>query len=697
MKKIFTSVFALCAFFATISVNAQTISWDTAYGGQMKYYVKAKLIIPANDTLNVRNIWGFNSSFVPFNSGLNWTQYVADATADTINIVDSVAMSTTGVYSTIWEFQPSGDTVHRTPYPWPVTIVPVVIVPTIALNTVTSTTTGAIATFNYHTGFAATANVKLLLSLGDTSFSNPVLQNQVLTVSDSGTASWTFAGYPANYLASFKLITNNPVGSDTTAKGWFKVLPSNAQWVGAVDSFGVTDQTIYARAQVICNGTVTVRAHIALFNQSSFYHIDQTITGSGMAIPVYALFAGLSNPTDYHVWFEIVGGAVGVKTKITTTPPVYTFNVTTDSVKTVSGNVRVYGTVTVPSGQTAQVGAMRSAGTDINFTIALDASPMQNFTQGVSQFTYDFQNVPQGVYGYKVYGYASGGGYVDGARIPYGLVIVGDTTKPTVTMFDTVSVSATSADVVFTATDNVGVTQFLLQKNGTVVATLPNSQPSYVFTGLTANTTYTLGLQAKDDAGNLSTLQIITITTDATGTVGTAATLTSVPASVCFTGTGWVPLTINGANFQQGATYSINYYDGQPNDVGTVTWLSQGQVQARIWDAHTYDSVDVTIINPNAGVSNTLRTKVVFCTGINDEATREEGAVLTAFPNPFYDVVTVTVGLKADYTVTTIMGQEVASGQLQKDDNTIHQFSQLPAGVYIVKTSTGLHKKIVKQ
>ncbi len=703
MKKILTFATALCATMLTIfsnNVTAQsvTMTQDTAYGGQMKYYTKATVTVPADSSVSFRNIWGFNPTFNPLSQGVAWSTYHnTDTVTKTLHLFDSVPMTFIGTYVTKWEYQSTGDTTSHFTVPMPVTITPVKVDPEITTNTVTSTTNGAAVTFNYNTGYDNPAQVKVLLSLGDTTLANPSLQNTTISVVDSGIASWNPTGYPANYIASFKLIIKTTVGSDTTEKRWFKVLPSNAQWVSAVDSFGVTDTSITARAQVICNSTVTVRAHIAYFNQSSLYHIDQTITGTGIAMPVYATFSPLTASTDYHVWFEIVGGAVGVKTKITTAATVYTFKVTTDSVKTVSGKVRVYGTVTVPSGQTAQVGAMRALGTDINFNVALDASPLQTFTQGVGQFFYDFTISSSDIFGYKVYGYSSGGGYVDGVRIPYGLVVVGDTTKPTVTMFDTVSVTSTTADVVFTASDNVGVTQFLLQKNGTVVATLLSSQSSYSFTGLTANTTYTLGLQAKDDAGNLSLLQTIVITTDATGTTGTAATLTSIPAQVCFTGNGWTPLTVNGVNFAQGATFSVNYYDGQLNDVGTVTWLSSGQVQARIWDAHTYDSVDVTIINPNANVSNTLRTKVVFCTGINDtEATREEGAVLTAFPNPCTDVITINVGLQADYIVATLMGQEVQRGHLLKGENQL-SLQQLPAGVYIMKTSTGLTKKIVKQ
>lgn len=55
-----------------------------------------------------------------------------------------------------------------------------------------------------------------------------------------------------------------------------------------------------------------------------------------------------------------------------------------------------------------------------------------------------------------------------------------------------------------TATDNVGVSKYLLFRNSTLVATLGNSATSYVDSGLTASTSYTYYVLAGDAAGNLS-------------------------------------------------------------------------------------------------------------------------------------------------------------------------------------------------
>ncbi len=698
--KNFRLTLALCAsLLLTMFVNAQTISWDTAYGGQMKYFVKAKLIIPAHDTIEYRNIWGFNASFNPFAEGITWTQHRnTSSIADTVQLFDSVPMLTTGVYLTEWEFQHPGDSASQfTPVPWPVTIVPVKVKPTIDLITVSPTTNGANATFSFNTGFDNPGQLKALVSLGDTSLANPVLQNININLLDSGISSWIPTGYPAGYTASFKLIHKTSTGSDTTAKGWFKVLPANSQWVGQVDSFGATDHVITARVQVICNGTATVRWHIAYHNQSTLTYVDQQVTGNGLTMTLYQTFNSLSATTDYDVWAEILSGPVGTKLMISTTDPIYLFNVTTDSVVAGGGDtVFVHGTVTVPSNKTAFVGSKRAAGIDLNFSFALESSPMVPYTQGVYHYVYGFTGGPTDgtINRYRVYGYCAGT-QIDSGSIAFGHTVIGDTTKPVITMFDTVQVTTTTVDLVFTATDNIGVTHYVLQKNGSVIATLPGTQNAYTATGLTAGIQYLFTLVAKDDANNSSVLSSILVETDQTATSATAAVITSItPGTFCVDGHGWTTFTINGSNFVTGATVNLNYYDGQPNDDTLGTIISSGQIQGRIWTSHHYDSVDVVVKNPNAPASNVIRTRVAVCTSI-EEATREEGNMLNAFPNPITDIVNIEVGLKAGYNIYSLSGQLEVSGELQKGTNQL-SLQQLPAGIYILKTSTGLSKKLVR-
>ncbi len=82
--------------------------------------------------------------------------------------------------------------------------------------------------------------------------------------------------------------------------------------------------------------------------------------------------------------------------------------------------------------------------------------------------------------------------------------------------------TATSTSLSWGAsTDNVGVTGYDVLRNGATVATVTGT--SYPATGLTASTTYTFGVKARDGAGNLSAnSNTITVTTSPTGATNVA-------------------------------------------------------------------------------------------------------------------------------------------------------------------------------
>nr|WP_231859346.1 cellulase family glycosylhydrolase [Actinoplanes missouriensis] len=93
-----------------------------------------------------------------------------------------------------------------------------------------------------------------------------------------------------------------------------------------------------------------------------------------------------------------------------------------------------------------------------------------------------------------------------------------DTVAPTVPGQPSASgVTATGVTLSWTAsTDAVGVTSYDVLRNGTVVATV--SGTSYIASGLTASTTYTFSVRARDAAGNVSAASAgRSVTTAATG------------------------------------------------------------------------------------------------------------------------------------------------------------------------------------
>lgn len=77
-------------------------------------------------------------------------------------------------------------------------------------------------------------------------------------------------------------------------------------------------------------------------------------------------------------------------------------------------------------------------------------------------------------------------------------------------------VTSTSVSLAWNAsTDNVGVTGYQIYNGSSLVATVPGSALSHTVTGLTANTSYTFTVKAKDAAGNLSNASNpVTVTTE---------------------------------------------------------------------------------------------------------------------------------------------------------------------------------------
>ncbi|WP_103072668.1 fibronectin type III domain-containing protein, partial [Aquimarina sediminis] len=109
---------------------------------------------------------------------------------------------------------------------------------------------------------------------------------------------------------------------------------------------------------------------------------------------------------------------------------------------------------------------------------------------------------------------------------------VADTQAPSVPTNVTASnIGATSADLTWTAsTDNVGVTAYEIFQGATSIGT--STTTNYTVTGLTANTTYSFTVKAKDAAGNVSASSTaVSVTTTSTpGCTG----ITTFPYSESF-------------------------------------------------------------------------------------------------------------------------------------------------------------------
>lgn len=105
--------------------------------------------------------------------------------------------------------------------------------------------------------------------------------------------------------------------------------------------------------------------------------------------------------------------------------------------------------------------------------------------------------------------------------------VTADTEAPSQpTAFTTTGLNSNSISLSWAAaTDNVGVTAYLLSRDGAPIATLGSDNLVQTDSGLSANTQYVYTLQARDLAGNTSTVASLTVTT-------TSDTVTVVPAAL---------------------------------------------------------------------------------------------------------------------------------------------------------------------
>lgn len=129
-----------------------------------------------------------------------------------------------------------------------------------------------------------------------------------------------------------------------------------------------------------------------------------------------------------------------------------------------------------------------------------------------------------------------------------------DTQAPTVpTNLSTGAITTTSVTLTFSAsTDNITVAGYELFRNGTKVWTLTDGTTSLVYGGLTCGTSYTLGVNAFDTAGNHSATASKSATTLAcptTTTTSTTTTTTSQATGSVLYGENWESGTLDGATW----------------------------------------------------------------------------------------------------------------------------------------------------
>jgi chitodextrinase len=311
-----------------------------------------------------------------------------------------------------------------------------------------------------------------------------------------------------------------------------------------------------------------------------------------------------------------------------------------------------------------------------------------------------------------------------------------DTTAPTAATLSTSGTTQTTTNLSWTgATDNVAVTGYEVYQGATLLGTTTTST-TFVVSGLTASTTYSFTVKAKDAAGNVSVASnAVSVTTTAVATVTYCA---SQGNSVVDEKIGRVQFgTINnpstgGTGYTNFTTISTNITRGTANAI-TITpqWTSTVYSEGyAVWidynknglftDAgelvfskatSTATTATGTITIPAATALGATRMRVsmkyngiptsceafsygqvedytvnIVSTARGIEASTLTEMSLSLYPNPANDILNIS-GLEkaATYRVLNVLGQEVSKGTI---DNGIVSVSNLNTGTYLLEITT---------
>jgi chitodextrinase len=260
------------------------------------------------------------------------------------------------------------------------------------------------------------------------------------------------------------------------------------------------------------------------------------------------------------------------------------------------------------------------------------------------------------------------------------------------------------------STDNIGVTGYDVYRGNTVIGTTANT--TYRATGLTASTTYSFSVKAKDAAGNVSVASnVVTAATTETGSGSHDVKLTIVfdnyPAE-----TSW---EIKNANNQ--VVHSGGNYDSQTSgstidinktlDAGCYTLVFKDTYGDGICCSYGNGSYELTNLTTGAvlasgGAFTTEDTKNFCVDGSNATSKTSDSTLKTTseffvYPSPANNFIIIQMNNAKDsnFKIVNQIGQVVRKGEVSK--NKV-ELSDLPSGLYFVSVKSGdktLTKKFI--
>jgi len=331
------------------------------------------------------------------------------------------------------------------------------------------------------------------------------------------------------------------------------------------------------------------------------------------------------------------------------------------------------------------------------------------------------------------------------------LTPVPDTTAPTAATLSATGTTSTSTNLSWTgATDNVGVTGYDVYQGSTLKASVTTT--SYAVTGLTASTSYTFYVVAKDAAGNLSPASnTVSVTTTATTlTYCTATATNTVDERIGKVVFGTISNTSTGtAGYENFTALSTNAVRGAANTITiTPTWTSTVYPEGyavfidynqnglftdageTVWTkaASTTTPVTGTFTIPTTATLGSTRMRVAMkynaipaacgsytygqvedytvnitltAAGLTAENTTNSSNEILDFnlyPNPTESRLNVSLlDENATFEIVNYLGQEIKKGKLSQDGIDV---SELNSGVYFLKVNSNqqsVSKKFIKK
>jgi len=272
-------------------------------------------------------------------------------------------------------------------------------------------------------------------------------------------------------------------------------------------------------------------------------------------------------------------------------------------------------------------------------------------------------------------------------------------TQPPTAPGNLITTATTNASVSISwnaSTDNVGVTYYLIYKDGVKIDSVTTT--AYTATELVASTPYTFTVKARDAANNISEASDVLSVTTSTTTDNIAP---STPANLVATGktATTISLSWNESTDNVGVTYYLIYKDGVKIDSVTTTAYTATELVASTPYTFTVKARDAA--NNISTPSDVLSVTTSTLTSINDlRATKSN--ILNTYPSPVEDILNVdlTGHGAGSVSILTIEGKLLQEQKTDGATTLTLNLSQISKGIYLcryVSTKEIKTVKIIKQ